>query len=970
MDLSLINQSQTNAEVTVVIPAYNHSRYVVEAINSVRNQTFLNWKLIIIDDGSTDETWAVLKAYQKVVSDSRIQIFQQDNAGSHATINRAISLVQTPYLSILNSDDVYASDRLERLIALAKSSTKDVFIVTGVRLIDENSAPVPSQHWWQSMYRNLLNRWQTSQSSGVANPAVDALLWGNFTVSTSNFFMSLGVWQRVGQFRHLRYVPDWDYALRVAAELPSTFIFLPNEELLSYRLHGQNTILGGSLRNHAEAIRVLRSFQKMWMAAGNNVPQHAVDRLYFLNRFMRHEHTRQRLESQKVGWLEQIDVLGRALGDWKEQSAIWEQKVTQLQLQSAIWEQKVTQLQLQSAQWERQATEIINSSTWRLTAPFRRIKTKLMSAVDTLRSLKARALPRLGWLIAQPQAQAQAQDAYEEWLKDEAVALSQLKTGFATELSLMLKKPLISIVLPVHNTPVAFLEAAIASVQEQWYDHWEICICDDASTDQATLQLLQRIKCTDHRIRCVHRISSGHIVLATNDAIQIAKGEFIVLLDHDDLLAPQALFILVQALNRIPDADLIYSDEDKIDGNGVRRLPFFKPDWSPSLMWSQNYIGHLMCLRSSSLAKIGGLLEGTQGSQDHDLVLRLTAHGAKIVHVPHVLYHWRVHAASTSSNPLAKPYAHDAGREAVKSHLSHRYKEQFNRVDDSDYSFVYLPRFNIKPESIASIIIPTLDKAELLKTCIDSIRRQTFGVQYEIIIINNGSKEEATKKYFQQLTNEVNIKVINADIPFNWSQLNNIGRQHARGQVLLFLNNDTEVITPDWLQRLMEYALLPDVAIVGPLLLYPDDTIQHAGVVVGMGGWADHVFKAQAVTHYPSPFVSSVLPRNVLAVTGACMAIATERFDQLGGFDEAFQICGSDVELGIRAHLQGYLNVYLPTARLYHLESKTRSPEVPDVDFQQSAIKYAPFRLEGDPFYNRNLDTQLSTPTSRYPQIS
>jgi glycosyltransferase involved in cell wall biosynthesis len=943
MDFLPDNPSQTNAEVTVVIPAYNHSRYVTEAIDSVRNQTFSNWKIIIIDDGSTDETWAVLNSYQKTVSDSRIQIFHQHNAGSHATINRAISLVQTPYLAILNSDDIYAPDRLERLIKLAKSNTKDVFIVTGVRLIDENSSPVSSQHWWQSMYQNLLNRWQTSQSSGVANPAVDALLWGNFTVSTSNFFMSLGVWQRVGQFRHLRYVPDWDYALRVAAEFPSTFIFLPNEELLSYRLHGQNTILGGALRNHAEAIRVLRSFQKMWIAAGNKVPQHAVDRLYFLNRFMRHEHTRQLLEAQKVGWLEQVEALEQALHQSRRATDDWKGR---------------------SEQWEQQATEIINSSTWRFTAPFRRIKTKLMSVASTLRTLKVRALARRGRPIEK------AKNAYEEWLKDEAEALNKLKTSFAAELSLMVKKPLISIVLPVHNTPVAFLKAAIASVQGQWYDHWEICICNDASTDPATLQLLQSIESADHKIRCVHRVSSGHIVLATNDAIQIAKGEFIVLLDHDDLLAPQALFMLIQALNLTPDADLIYSDEDKINENGIRCLPFFKPDWSPTLLWSQNYIGHLMCLRSSTLTKIGGFLEGTQGSQDHDLVLRLAAHGAKIVHVPHVLYHWRIHAASTSSNPQAKPYAHDAGREAVRSHLSQRYKDQFNRIEDSDYSFVYLPRFNIKPESIASIIIPTLDKSELLKTCIDSIRRQTVDAQYEIIIIDNGSKEEVTKDYFRQLADEANIKVVNANIPFNWSQLNNIGRQHARGQVLVFLNNDTEVITPDWLQRLMEYALLPDVATVGPLLLYPDDTIQHAGVVVGMGGWADHVFKAQAVTHYPSPFVSSILPRNVLAVTGACMAIATEHFDQLGGFDEAFQICGSDVELGIRAHLQGYLNVYLPTARLYHLESKTRSPEVPDVDFQQSAIKYAPFRLEGDPFYNRNLDMQLSTPTSRYPQIN
>jgi GT2 family glycosyltransferase len=269
---------------------------------------------------------------------------------------------------------------------------------------------------------------------------------------------------------------------------------------------------------------------------------------------------------------------------------------------------------------------------------------------------------------------------------------------------------------------------------------------------------------------------------------------------------------------------------------------------------------------------------------------------------------------------------------------------------------------------LVSIVIPTRDKADLLKACIRSIREKTQNSLYEIIVLDNGSTEEATNSLFKELVLDERIRIVLANIPFNWSRLNNIGRRHARGNVLVFLNNDTLVISPDWLQRLSEYALLPDVATVGPMLLYPDNTIQHAGVVVGMGGWADHVFKGEAAHHYPSPYISNMLPRNVLANTGACVAVATERFDQLGEFDESFEICGSDVELGIRAHKRGYQNIYLPTAKLYHLESKTRSAHVPAGDFEQSALKYAPYRLEGDPFFNPNLDLNCPTPCPLFPE--
>lgn len=935
--------------VSIVLPAYNHTKYVIEAIESVRAQTFTRWELIVIDDGSTDDTLAVLQAYVAQCGDPRIRLLTQTNAGSHATLNRGMALAQAPYLAILNSDDRYAPGRLQRLVDVAQAAGEEVFIVTGLRLIDGDGVPMPQTHWWNTMYREILQRWRMAQPRSD-HSAAHTLLWGNFTVSTSNFFMSRTVWQKAGPFKRLRYVPDWDYALRVAIEQPRAFHFLDGEALLDYRLHGRNTILSGALRNHAEAYRVLRTHQKKWVAAGHVLPEQAIDRLHYLARFIRHEHARQHLERQKVGWLEQVNALQAELRSVRGAETKWQGQALQWQVQALQWHSIV------------QGMEV--SRSWRLTAPLRRLVSVLRTyrahARATIRKLTTR------WRRVQPGGVGAT---YDQWLNAEFSMLQGLHARASTLINALPHRPLISIVMPVHDAPPHFLQAAIDSVRDQWYDHWELCICDDASSRSDTREVLRTLQQQSEKIKVVRRDTAGHIVHATNDALALSQGEFVVFLDHDDVLAPQALLRLVQAINAPSAPDFIYSDEDKLDEQGRRCLPLFKPQWSPTLQWAQNYVGHIMCVRRTWLEKLGGLLEGSQGSQDHDLVLRLAAQGAKIEHIPEVLYHWRMHAASTSISPQSKPYAHQAGKQAVVRHLSNRYGEQFDRVDDSDYAFVYQPRFRVPAGTVASIIIPTRDKADLLDACIQSIHRHTTGITYEILVLDNGSTEPETQTCFQRLTQDARVRVIEANIPFNWSRLNNIGRSHAHGQVLIFLNNDTEIITPDWLLRLVEYALLPDVATVGPLLLYPDHTIQHAGVVVGMGGWADHVFKSEPVQHYPTPFISSSVPRNVLANTGACVAVATERFDALGGFDEAFEICGSDVELGIRAHKQGLLNVYLPAARLLHLESKTRSPHVPEGDFQQSALKYAPYRLEGDPFFNPNLDLSATSPRPKFPDV-
>ena len=363
--------------ISVIVPVYNIIPYLPRCVESLQKQTYPELEILLIDDGSTDDTLAVLQAYVAQCDDPRIRLLSQSNAGSHATLNRGLEMARTPYLAILNSDDRYAPNRLQRLVEIAAAAEGDVFITTGVRLIDENGEPLPQEHWWNLMYKDILEHWTTVCSS-AQHPAVDALLWGNFTVSTSNFFLSRTLWQRVGEFRHLRYVPDWDYALRAAGTQPDAFHFLADEALWDYRLHGRNTILGGALRNHAEAYRILRGFQKKWASQGRPIPPAAIDRLHYLARFIRHEHARQQLERQKTGWVEQVHALRSALDGaqshgahlteqtaqsqaqavrWQEQAAQWQEKAQQIQAQVQQLQEQAVQSQAQVQQLQEQAVQ-------------------------------------------------------------------------------------------------------------------------------------------------------------------------------------------------------------------------------------------------------------------------------------------------------------------------------------------------------------------------------------------------------------------------------------------------------------------------------------------------------------------------------------------------------------------------------------------------------------------------------------
>lgn len=519
--------------------------------------------------------------------------------------------------------------------------------------------------------------------------------------------------------------------------------------------------------------------------------------------------------------------------------------------------------------------------------------------------------------------------------------------------------PLISIVMPVYNVDPKWLELAIKSVQYQIYENWELCIVDDCSTNEETRAYLSNIN--DPKIKIKMLDKNEGISGASNVGVSLAEGSFIALLDNDDELTKNALFEVVKAINE-RDADILYSDEDKVDINGVRKYPFHKPDWSPDLLRSQMYIGHLLVFKKDLFLSVGGFRKDFDGSQDYDLVLRMSEIANCIYHIPEVLYSWREIESSTALNPYSKPYAHHAGLKALDEHLKRVFGEGNAFAEETEYLFVYKSRFNINSEK-ASIIIPTKDKIELLDPCVKSILDKTEYENYEIIIVNNNSVEKETFEWFDKYKKHPKIKIINANYEFNWSKLNNHGIREATGDVFVFLNNDTKIINGDWLRRLVENALRSDIGTVGGLLLYEDNTIQHAGVVVGLGGWADHVFKGMNLNHYGSPFISPMLTRNVIASTGACLAISRDTINKIGKFDEEFIICGSDVEISLRAIKHGKYNLYDPDVRLYHLESKTRDSYIPEIDFKLSHLHYSPYLESGDPYYNKNLDLSNPRPT-------
>jgi GT2 family glycosyltransferase len=553
--------------------------------------------------------------------------------------------------------------------------------------------------------------------------------------------------------------------------------------------------------------------------------------------------------------------------------------------------------------------------------------------------------------------------SYHDWIaahepqSDEIARQAEIAAGWAYQ-------PLISILTPVYNTEPGFLRAMVDSLLAQSYSNWELCLVDGASSRPDLPPVLQQIAGLDGRIRLKRLSENLGISANTNAVLEIAAGEFVAFLDHDDLLAPFALFEVVQALNQNPSLDLIYSDHDLLSSDGARRYqPLFKPDWSPEIMLSANYLTHLTVARADLVRQVGGLDPQTDGAQDWDLFLRLCERTAKIAHIPKILYHWRDAGGSTAADIWAKPYAPPAQLRVISAHL--RRLGLAGAEAFFDRSGFIRVRWPFEPRKV-SIIIPSNGANALLEACLDSILARTNYPDYEILIVNNGRRLPDEFPYYRRVTQDPRVQVLHYPGPFNFSAVNNFGAAHASGDLLLFLNNDTRVEGADWLDELAMWALRPEIGAVGAKLLRDDGTIQHAGVILGLSGFAGHIF-GDCPENQWSLFGLAEWYRDYLAVTAACVMIRRETFERIGKFDETFILCGNDVEICLRLRRHGLRVVYNPFARLYHLEGATRQGDVPAQDFFISYPHYRPWLAGGDPYFNPNLSYWHMRPTLAAP---
>jgi GT2 family glycosyltransferase len=530
-----------------------------------------------------------------------------------------------------------------------------------------------------------------------------------------------------------------------------------------------------------------------------------------------------------------------------------------------------------------------------------------------------------------------------------------------TIVAAMQHPPQISIVVPVYNVEARWLEAAVASVRRQFYPYWELCIADDASTRADTRAMLDALaKDADRRIKIVRLKQNSGIAAASNAALKLAHGDYVGLLDHDDELTRDALLEMARRI--VADGpDLLYSDEDKLDESGRHVEPHFKPDYNEEYFYSNNYICHFAVIRRAVLSRIGGFRSGFDGAQDYDLLLRAAEHAHAIAHIPLVLYHWRRIPGSTAADSAAKPHTSEAGRRALAESLARRGIAA--RVEPGPYPNTYHVRRTIQSEPLVSILVPFRDKPELLETCVLSILKKTRYRNFELLGIDNNSAEKATHALMRALQRrDARIRFVTYKGAFNYSAINNYAARQARGEHLLFLNNDTEIIAPEWIEAMLEHSQRPEVGVVGAKLLYPDHRIQHAGVIIGMGGVAGHAHLFLAGDH-PGYFARAQLMQDLSAITFACAMTRREVFDSVGGLNEHdLTIAFNDIDYCLRVREAGYRIVYTPLAALVHHESKSRG-------FEDNPEKQARFGREvaymqqrhhailqsGDPAFNPNL---------------
>ena len=546
------------------------------------------------------------------------------------------------------------------------------------------------------------------------------------------------------------------------------------------------------------------------------------------------------------------------------------------------------------------------------------------------------------------------QEQYKIWMEKNELTKEEIERQKAYKFNF---SPKISIVVPMYNTDEIFFKELVESIENQTYSNWELCLADGSETQNESLkQYYEKNK----KIKYKFLNENKGISENTNKAIEMATGEYIGFLDHDDLISQDALFEMIKVINENQNAEFIYSDEDKIDEQYERFEPYFKPDYSPETLACNNYITHFVVVKKELLDRVGKLNSEFNGAQDFDFVLRATSEAKDVVHISKILYHWRVHKSSTANVADAKPYAYEAGKKAVEAHLKRTGRNGIVE-DGQDVPGIYKIKYEIEGNPKVSILIPNKDNINLLKTCIDSILKLTTYKNYEIVVIENNSEKKETLEYYNEISKNENVRILNSGIKeFNYSKIINFGVQNVDSEFVIQLNNDTKILNSDWLENMVGYAQNKEIGAVGARLYYEDKTIQHAGIIVGLSGIAGNMLVNLPYGKH-AYFGREAATRNVAAVTGACLLCRRELYEEVGFMDEEkFKVAFNDVDFCLKLLEKGYRNIYNPYVELIHYESKSRGYEYTKEQEERFNKESENFKtkwkkyIDYDPYYNIN----------------
>jgi O-antigen biosynthesis protein len=927
----------TNAKprVSVIMPCYNQGQYLDEAIASVLAQTYQSFEIIVINDGSTDaETIQILNHF----SHPKVILLHIANQGVAAARNTGIQQAQGQYILPLDADDRIAAHYLETAIPILEANP--------------NIGIVSSQ---AEMFGEQTGRLELPPYS------FPEILLGNMIFNSSLYRKA--DWQTVAGYNPnmVNGWEDYDFWLslielgREVAQIPEVLYFhreLPNSRSQKLTQADWVECYRQIFHNHPNLYQpnISTVFASLIDLRENVQNTHQKLNLSQVENYRQHHE----IESLRTK-LEQLQPklkLAEAMVSGMQSSKFW-------QLRDRWFEWRY-RLGLTVASEQMLLPPAIQSGK---IAPPRfgvaQMRKKVPQKLQALGKVRQErgTLGLLRYVGFRVFARIKRYSNYQQWIEQHTLTKAGLLSA-DRQMAEWQHRPVFSVILPVYNVDEKWLTKAIESVRNQIYPDWELCIADDASPAPHIKPLLTHYSKLDPRIKVVFRPQNGNIVAASNSALELATGDYIALLDHDDELAVNALFENAKLINQHPNADFIYSDEDKIDMQGKRSDPFFKPDWSPDYFHSCMYTCHLGVYRTSLIREIGGFRAGYDGSQDYDLVLRVVERTQHIYHLPQVLYHWRIIPSSVTSGEEAKPWAYAAAQRALADMVNR--SSYPGRVEAGPRAGFHRIRREIIGNPLISIVIPsagTLVETPSgtvcgVETCIRSIRDRSTYRNFEIVLVDGFDIPEAIANAVQG----EDLNFVRCDRPFNFAQRINFGCQNARGEILLLLNDDMEVISPDWLESMLEFAQQQEIGAVGAKLFFPDRTLQHVGVMV-LGGNPGHAFR-QAEGDHPGYFCSNLVNRNYLAVTAACLMMRRSLYFGLGGMDEGFPLNYNDVDLCLKAHQAGYRNIVTPYAQLFHYESASRKPGLRPKEWENLNTKWADYfkALDyNDPYYNPNL---------------